>query len=379
MRVFCVNKKLLFAGCFLCLMLVFAVCASSADIEFTSIDAEPDIIKAGEYVTVTVNYTTAPGVEAAGYSVGAYVRDVPPEAEDLGWEFREAASPHDRPYWNSYRIAPHRSFPRVSGEGVLTHAIDTEGWPVGDYLLRLTVLLFREGRDLYRPASFAFTIVEEELLEQLREPVSERPASDGSIFTEDFEGVDVDGVPEAWDRHVQTVDGAPQGIAGVSGRFAGRTFLLRDGSAHIAAWSVSDEVLPEDNRWAVQFDIYPASGLYAASDAGAVFGLKRGVRGSEDFLPLIQMDNDSTRGKPIALLGLGEVMESNLTPDRWHRIVISREGTTWEFYLNDELKNTVPDADTDLRGYAFGSFRSWEHRAMQVYFDNFRIGRFTRE
>ncbi len=77
MRVFCVNKKLLFAGCFLCLMLFSTVFAAAADIEFTSVDAEPDIIKAGEYVTVTVNYTTAPGVEAAGYSVGACVRDVP--------------------------------------------------------------------------------------------------------------------------------------------------------------------------------------------------------------------------------------------------------------------------------------------------------------
>lgn len=372
--------KMLFGGFILFIMVIFAACPGSAkDVEVVSVEVEPDIAKPGGYVSVAVNLKMAPGVEVGGYTLKAWARDVPPEVENLGWEFKEAKSPNDRPYYNSYRISPTKWIKRISGEDRIQVSIDTEGWPVGDYRLRLSLVAFKGGKDFYQNVYFLFSIVEEELLKQLREPAGDIPASDGSIMTEGFEDVDAGGIPEGWNKFIQTTDGKAHGIAEVSGRFDSRTFLLRDRQANIAVWSASDEVLPEDNEWAVQFDIYPARGLYSAHAGGAVFGLKRGERGSGDFLPVIQLDNNSTPARPIKLLGLGELLEDSLVPERWHTIVIRRKGTDWEFYLNGELKKAVSGIDADLRGFAFGSFQDWRHVARDVYYDNFSIGRFVRE
>ena len=65
-----------------------------------------------------------------------------------------------------------------------------------------------------------------------------------------------------------------------------------------------------------------------------------------------------------------------MQPDQWHRLVIRREGAGWRFYLDDELTKTVTGRDTDLRGYAFGSFRNWQHVAQDVHYANFEIGNF---
>ena len=217
--------------------------------------------------------------------------------------------------------------------------------------------------------------------------VAFRHACDGAILDEDFGNVKTGAIPAAWERHVQQRDGQVFGIAGVSRHFArGATLHLRDQRSHVALWSKSDEALPAGGRWTVQLDfrltgglVYKASdvGPYKAADAGAVFGLKRGNRGSGDFLPLVQLDNNETAGEPVTLLGLGEALATDLPADRWHRLVIRRDGTTWRFYLDDELKKTVADRDTDLRGFAFGSFRDWPHVAQDIHYADLRIGTFV--
>lgn len=207
---------------------------------------------------------------------------------------------------------------------------------------------------------------------------SAKPSSDGSIFQEDFNGIDVGDIPVEWTRHIQVAGDRVQGIAEVSDRFAAnRTFHLDDGQAHIAVWSVSDEVLPEDNRWAVQFDLYLTGWRYTASDSGAIFGLKEGARRRGNFLPVIQLENQEARGE-VTLLGLGKVLESDISVLQWHRIVIRRDGLKWGFYLNGELKREVEGVESGLRGYAFGSFKDWHHVCRDVYIDNFKIGRFVK-
>nr|MBP8951810.1 hypothetical protein [Armatimonadota bacterium] len=194
-------------------------------------------------------------------------------------------------------------------------------------------------------------------------------------------------IPPGWQREIQERDGQVFGIARVSRSFVrAPTLHLRDQRSHVAVWSQSDEVLPEQKRWAVQFDfrltgelVYKSidEGPYKAGDAGAAFGLKRGRPARDaDFLPLVQFDNGESPGKPVALLGLGEVLASNVSANKWHRLVIHRDGDTWRFFLDDELKRTVTGRDSDLRGIAFGSFRNWPHVAQDIHYANLKIGNF---
>jgi hypothetical protein len=216
--------------------------------------------------------------------------------------------------------------------------------------------------------------------------VAYRDACDGAVVNETFETVDVGGIPDGWKRYIQERDGQVFGIAEVCHQFASRfTLHLRDQRSHVAIWSTSDDVLPPGGTWAVQFDfrltgglVYKSSdvGSFKAAQAGAIFGLKRGERGSGDFLPLVQLNNDEQAGEPVSLLGLGEVLDPDVTPDKWHRVVIRREGTTWHFYLDDRLKGTVVDRDTDLRGFALGSFHDWPHVAQDIHYSNLKIGNF---
>lgn len=204
-------------------------------------------------------------------------------------------------------------------------------------------------------------------------------ACDGSVLSENFAAIEAGSLPSYWNKMIQIDSlGRPTGIAGVSHHFVASPSLhLRDSQAHVAVWSVSDEALPADNKWAVQFDFrLTGKGLYKAS-AGAAFGLKRGKPGKHDnYLPLLQLDNNETAGKPITLLGLGEVIDSNLKMNTWYRLVIRRDGKNWSFYVNGELKKTVVKRDTDLRGYFFGSFHDWPHVAEDIHYANLKIGNF---
>ncbi|MBT3381583.1 MAG: DUF4838 domain-containing protein [Lentisphaerae bacterium] len=216
----------------------------------------------------------------------------------------------------------------------------------------------------------------------LDEPL--RDFCDGAILNEDFADVKTGGIPAAWERHIQQRGSQVFGLAEVSRHFVRRaTLLLRDQRSHVAVWSRSDDVLPESGKWVVQFDVRMTGGLvfkasdtgpYKAGNAGALFGLKRGTRKSPDYLPLVQLDNAEEAGKPVTLSGLGHVLATDLAPDRWHRIAIHRDGTSWHFYLDNELKATVLDRDTNLRGYAFGSFRDWPHVAQDVHIADLKIG-----
>lgn len=215
-----------------------------------------------------------------------------------------------------------------------------------------------------------------------------RDACDGTVLKETFETVKTGGIPATWKRHIQERDGQVFGIAEVRRHFVrGPTLHLRDQRSHVAVWSASDEALPAGGEWTVQFDfrltgglVYKASdvGPYKAAAAGAIFGLKRGDPGSPDFLALVQLNNDEDAGKPVTLLGLGEVLATDVTPDRWHRLVIRRDGATWHFYLDDELRKTVQGRDTDLRGYAFGSFHNWPHVAQDIHYTDLKIGNFVK-
>ena len=217
--------------------------------------------------------------------------------------------------------------------------------------------------------------------------VAYRDACDGAILTETFETVKPGEIPSAWKRYIQTRGTQVFGIAEVSRQFARHATLhLRDQRSHAAVWSVSDDILPEDGQWTVQFDFRLTDGLvykgtdagqYKAANAGAIFGLKRGERGSPEFLPLVQFDNDETAGAPVTLLGFGEVLATDIIPDKWHRLVIRRDGTTWSFYLDDEQAKTIAGRDTDLRGFAFGSFRNWPHVAQDIHYANLKIGHFV--
>jgi len=135
----------------------------------------------------------------------------------------------------------------------------------------------------------------------------------------------------------------------------------------------------------VQFDFRLTGGLtykstdaapYEAADAGAMFALKKGDYRSPDYLPLVQLDNEEAAGKPVTLLGLGKVLAKDLRADQWHRLVVQRDGTNWRFYLDDKLVKTVLDRHPDYRGYAFGSFRDWQHVAQDIHYTGLKIGSF---
>ena len=202
---------------------------------------------------------------------------------------------------------------------------------------------------------------------------------DGAALHETFANIDSGGIPVGWQRYVQGRDGHLFGCAEVSHQFVRTpTLHLRDERSHVAVWSTSDEVVPPGGQWAVQFDFRLTGGLaYKADDCGAIFGLKRGDRRNGDFLPLLQLDNGEAAGKPVTLLGLGEVLATDLPADRWHRVVIHRDAAQWQFYLDDELKKTVANRDTDCRGIALGSFRDWRHVARDIHYADLKIGAFT--
>ena len=67
-------------------------------------------------------------------------------------------------------------------------------------------------------------------------------------------------------------------------------------------------------------------------------------------------------------------LATDVAANKWHRIVIHRDGAIWRFYLDDQLKTTIPGHDTDLRGFAFGSFRNWPHVAQDIHSANLKIG-----
>jgi hypothetical protein len=214
-----------------------------------------------------------------------------------------------------------------------------------------------------------------------------RDACDGAVLQETFLRIPDGDIPSAWRRQIQEHNGRPCGIAQVSHHFVGKpTLHLQDQRSHVAVWSASDEVLPERKQWAVQFDfrltgelIYKGTdaGDYKAAGAGAAFGLKRGEPGSPDFLPLVQFDNGEAAGKPVTLLGLGEILATDVAANTWHRLVIHRDGATWRFYLDDTLTKTIAGRDTDLRGFALGSFRNWPHVAQDIHYANLKIGNFV--
>lgn len=201
---------------------------------------------------------------------------------------------------------------------------------------------------------------------------------DGKALTETFEEVKKGEIPATWRRHIQERDGHVFGKAQVSRHFAqGPSLHLCDQRSHVAVWSAADDILPAGKQWAVQFDFrLTGRRCYKAADVGGIFGLKQGEMMKGQFLPLAQLDNGETPGKPVTLLGLGKELATNLEPDKWHRLIIRREGTDWQFYLDDELKGTVSDRDTPLRGIAFGSFLNWQHVAEDIHYANLKIGGF---
>jgi hypothetical protein len=204
-----------------------------------------------------------------------------------------------------------------------------------------------------------------------------KPSSDGSIYSQNFDGIAPGELPEGWTSHIQLSNGVPTGFAGAWDFDKERVFRLIDGSAHIAVWSDADDVLPGDNNWAVQFDFQLfGRRRYRADDSGALFGLKRGRERGGDLLPIIQLNNEGNR-EPVDISAFGRVIGKDLSPDQWHRVVIRRDGLDWYVYLNDELKAAVSGLESDFRGYAFGSFLDWRHMADGVYYDNFKIGRYT--
>jgi hypothetical protein len=201
---------------------------------------------------------------------------------------------------------------------------------------------------------------------------------DGKALTETFENVKKGEIPAGWKRSIQQRDGHVFGKAEVSRHFVqGPSLHLQDQRSHVAIWSAADDVLPEGRQWAVQFDFrLTGRRCYKAADVGGIFGLKQGEMMKGQFLPLAQVDNGESPGKPVTLLGLGKELAADLEPDKWHRLIIRRDGTDWQFYLDDELKGTVKDRDTGLRGIAFGSFVNWHHVAEDIHYANLKIGGF---
>ena len=214
-------------------------------------------------------------------------------------------------------------------------------------------------------------------------PEPEKPdLTRGEILHEDFSGAKAGGVPEGWQRYVQESDGRAHGIAEVRQHGSRPALLLQDKKAHVAVWSASDKLLPDDNDWVLQFDFRllgtdPNGQLiYQASPEGGLLGLKRGSRGlHSDYLPVLQLCNKSKSGAPVTLYGLGEVLTENLAPNEWHRVAIRRQGTDWEFFLDGQPVKTVSGQDTDLRGLAFGSFRDWQNVMQDVEIADLKIGK----
>ena len=204
----------------------------------------------------------------------------------------------------------------------------------------------------------------------------------GEILHEDFSGAEAGDVPDAWRRYVQESDGRANGIAEVRRHGARPTLHLQDRRSNVTVWSASDQVLPEDSDWVLQFDFRllgtdPTGRLvYQASPEGGLLGLKRGTRGAgSDYLPLLQLCNQGKPGEAVTLYGLGEVLTENLAPNEWHRVAIRRQGTDWEFFLDGQPVKTVSGKDTDLRGLAFGSFRDWQNVMQDVEIADLKIGR----
>jgi len=202
---------------------------------------------------------------------------------------------------------------------------------------------------------------------------------DGAVPTETFAGAEKGGIPATWRRHIQERDGHVSGVAEASRRFVrGPSPHLRDQRSDVAIRSVADDVLPAGNQWAVQFGFRPMGRRSCqASDSGAIFGPKQGERRTGQFLPLVQLDNGETPGKPASLLGLGTVPATEIAPDQWHRPIIRRDGTNWQFHLDDEPKGAADDRGAALRGIAFGSFLDWQHVAGDIHCANLGIGSFV--
>jgi hypothetical protein len=198
---------------------------------------------------------------------------------------------------------------------------------------------------------------------------------DGRIVNENFKTVKVGEIPAIWDRYVQVANNRVNGIAELKRSGPEACLLLSDRSSNVSVWSKSDTVLPADKNWVVQFDFrLTGKKLYRAHENGALFGLKQGRQSSKKFLPVVQLDNGAKAGKPVRLLAFGQEAAKDLTPDRWYRLAIERHGGTWKVYLDGKLEKTVSGRDSDLRGYAFGSFRNWHNRLEDVELANFKIG-----
>jgi hypothetical protein len=198
---------------------------------------------------------------------------------------------------------------------------------------------------------------------------------DGKIVNEDFKKVKIGEIPDIWNRFIQEANGRVYGIAEVKRTGQDAVLLLSDCSSFVSIWSKSDSILPASKNWVVQFDfqlIKPRRCV--AHESGALFGLKQGNRTSKTYLPVVQLDNGAKAGKPFKLIALGEEAAKDLAPNQWYRLAIERKGTTWNFYLDGELKKTVTNRDSELRGYAFGSFRDWRNRLENVELTNFKIG-----
>ena len=207
-------------------------------------------------------------------------------------------------------------------------------------------------------------------------------ACDAAAFSEDFAAAEPGGLPAGWQRTVQMIGGRPTGIAEATRHFVNQPALqLRDTQAHVAVWTEADDVLPAGSEWVMQLDfllggelVFQAAGLGEKQPAGALVGLKRGGKPGGEFLPLVQADNGGEVGGPIRLTAFGSVLAEAVEPHRWHRLAIEREGTTWRFFLDGELVQTVSGRDTDLRGIAFGSFADWQHVATDIFYARLRVG-----
>ena len=348
-------------------------------------------------------FRAATGDEWQPVTVPAFLADTPAgNAEGYGWYRTSFTLPEDhvgKPVELRFGGVDEQAWVYVNGQPVGEHTLESEFMvgqeiTVADLWERPFEIAIEPGLLKAGENALAVRIHNSAFNAGIHRPVRAylpeaafRDACDGAVLDETFADVKNGDIPAAWKRQIQERDGQVFGIAEVSRHFVrGATLHLRDQRSHVAVWSTSDEALPAGKQWAVQFDfrltgklMYHASdaGDYGAAGAGALFGLKRGEPGSTEFLPLAQLDNGESAGTPVSLLGLGEILATDLPADRWHRLVIHRDGSTWRFYLNDELMKTVVDRDTDLRGYAFGSFVNWPHVAEDVHYARFKIGNFV--
>jgi hypothetical protein len=346
---------------------------------------------------------TAMGQEWARVEVPAFLADTPAgNAIGYGWYRTTFTLPEDhagKPIELHFGGVDEQAWVYVNGQRVGEHTLESE-FMVGQQITVADLwnrpFELPVDADTLRPGEnvLAVRIHNSALNAGIHQPVriylpdvAYRNACDGAVLNEDFEGVAAGDVPDGWKRYVQTRGSQVFGIAEVSRHFAGgATLHLRDQRSHVAIWTAADDVLPSDDSWTVQFDFRLTGGLtykgtdagqFKAAKAGALFGLKRGERREGEFLPVVQLDNGEQAGKPVALLAFGRELASDLEPDRWHRLLIRRDGAAWHITLDDGAETTVDGPDTDLRGIALGSFRDWPHVAQDVHYDNIRIGSFV--